>query len=258
MTFNLRYAHTTPQNLWADRRPVVRELLERWAPDIVGTQEGLYSQLTDLVADLPAYAWIGLGRDGGSRGELMAIFFRRDRFAPLEYDHFWLSDTPDRVGSRTWGNRFSRMVTWIRFRDRRTGCQLYVVNTHFDHEAAEARKRSAELLLERVRELNPALPIVLLGDFNAAAGADPVYDRLTGGDAFADTWRAAHRAEPLFGTFHDFRGTRAAAGEPRIDWILTRGAVTTRSTEIITFARDDQYPSDHFPVLARVELDGCG
>lgn len=258
MTFNLRFADDAPPNRWADRRPVVRELLELSAPDIVGTQEGLYRQLTDIATDLPAYAWIGQGREGGSHGEFMAIFYRRERFVLREYDHFWLSDTPDRVGSRTWGNRFSRMVTWARLRDRRTGRQLYVVNTHFDHEVAEARERSAALLLERVRELDPALPILLLGDFNAAAGASTVYDRLTGDGAFVDTWRAAGRTEPPFGTFHDFGGEDAAAGEPRIDWILTHGAVTTRSTEIITFARHGQYPSDHFPVFARVELGGCG
>lgn len=122
---------------------------------------------------------------------------------------------------------------------------------------AVARERSAELLLERVRELDPALPTVLLGDFNAAAGADPVYDRLTAGGAFVDTWYAAGRTEPPFGTFHDFGGEDAAKGEPRIDWILARGAVTTSSTEIVTFVQDRQHPSDHFPVLARIEVDDC-
>src|SRR5215210_5748523 len=69
MTFNLRYASSAQPNAWPDRRPVMRELVERRRPDVIGTQEGLYRQLTDLAADLPAYAWIGLGREGGSRGE---------------------------------------------------------------------------------------------------------------------------------------------------------------------------------------------
>jgi hypothetical protein len=29
------------------------------------------------------------------------------------------------------------------------------------------------------------------------------------------------------------------------------------STEIITFARGSQYPSDHFPVAAQLELEAC-
>lgn len=256
MTFNLRYAHPRP-NAWADRRPVVRALLEREAPDIVGTQEGVHTQLTDIETDGPVYAWIGVGRDGGNRGEFMAIFYRRDRFDPVESGHFWLSDTPEVAGSRSWGNRFARMVTWTRFRDRRTQCEFYVVNTHFDHEVQAAREKSADLLLERVGRFDPSLPVLLLGDFNAAAGANPVYDRLTAAGAFVDTWRAIDKDEPPFGTFHDFKGADAAWGTARIDWILTRGDVSVRSTEIVTFSQGRQHPSDHFPVTARIELDNC-
>ena len=121
MTFNLRYASNQPPNAWQAQRPVAKTLIESSNPDIIGTQEGLWQQVKDLEADLPDYAWIGLGRDGGSRGEFMAIYYRRARLKPLEFDHFWLSDTPDRIGSTTWGNTNRRMVTWVRFKDREAG-----------------------------------------------------------------------------------------------------------------------------------------
>jgi endonuclease/exonuclease/phosphatase family metal-dependent hydrolase len=256
MTFNLRYASPDPPNAWPVRRPVVRELLQQEGPDLVATQEGLYAQLTDIEADLPDYAWIGLGRDGGSHGEFMAVFYRRDRLMPLEYDHFWLSDTPDRIGSHSWGNKHNRMVTWVRFRDRRNGCEFYAVNTHFDHQVQAARERSASLLLARVKAFRPQLPVLLLGDFNAAAGANPAYDRLTAPGAFADTWKVVHENEPGFGTFHDFKGIAGARESSRIDWILSRGAMGVQSVRIVTFGRDGQYPSDHFPVVAEV-TPGC-
>jgi endonuclease/exonuclease/phosphatase family metal-dependent hydrolase len=256
MTFNIRYAHTTPPDLWPDRRPVVQEMIQGLRPDIIGTQEGLYGQLRDMEDDLPDYGWIGLGRDGGSRGEFMAIYYLRERFAPVAYDHFWLSDTPEVVGSRSWGNRINRMVTWVRFQERNTGCEFYVINTHFDHESQPARERSAALLLERSGQLDPSLPVLLLGDFNAGPD-NPVYAMLTAGETFVDTWRAAGHAEPEIGTFHGFRGIEAARGRDRIDWILKRGPVTTLSSEILTFARGTQFPSDHFPVVAQVRLDGC-
>src|SRR5687767_3520202 len=66
MTFNIRYAHTQPPNLWPDRLPVITEMVDRRRPDIIGTQEGLYHQLVDLETSLPGYAWIGTGRDGRS------------------------------------------------------------------------------------------------------------------------------------------------------------------------------------------------
>ncbi len=126
------------------------ELIAKLAPDVIGTQEGIYGQLQDLAADLPAYQWIGVGRDGGSRGEFMAVFYRPARLEPLAFDHFWLSDTPEVIGSKTWGAKHARMVTWVKFRDRQTKREFIFVNTHFDHEVQAAREKSAQLVRERV------------------------------------------------------------------------------------------------------------
>ncbi|HUF26375.1 MAG TPA: endonuclease/exonuclease/phosphatase family protein [Gemmatimonadaceae bacterium] len=253
MAFNLRYASNTPPNAWPDRRPVVREVIERWAPDIVGTQEGLYQQLRDIDSDLPAYAWIGEGRDGGSGGEFMAVFYRTDRLEPRQYGHYWLSDTPETIASRSWGNTLPRMVTWVRFRDRASGREHYLINTHFDHQSQPSRERSAALVIARAAGLDSLLPVILVGDFNAAAGENPVHAILTRDGGFADTWTAAGHRDTL-GTFHDFRGLETARGAGRIDWILVRGRVETLSADIVTDQRDGQYPSDHFPVIARVRL----
>lgn len=252
MTFNLKYADETSSQPWSRRRPVMQALLEHASPDVFGTQEGLYDQLRDLDEDLVDYDWIGLGRDGGSRGEFMAVFYRRERLDPVAYDHYWLSDTPDVIGSTTWGNTNRRMVTWVRFRDRATDREFYFINTHFDHRVQTAREKSAALVLERTRELDADVPKILVGDFNARAGENPAYDVLVGEDAFVDTWTTAAQRGPEIGTFGGYR--EPVAGGPRIDWILTRGSVQCRWTEIIAFRRGDQYPSDHYPVVARLDF----
>lgn len=254
MTYNLRYASTQPGEAWSDRRPLVRDCIRELMPDLIGTQEGVYHQLKDVAADLPEYGWIGLGRDGGSRGEFMAIYYKRDRFDPVEYDHFWLSDTPEVIASTTWGNSNRRMVTWVRFRDRVIGQEFYLLNTHFDHQVQAAREKSARLIRERVARLKPDLPIILTGDFNATAGANPAYDTLVGDGFFADTWQtAAERKGDV--TLNTFNGFKPAVQESqRIDWILTRGPVQTAAVQIISFARDGRYPSDHFPVVAWLTL----
>jgi endonuclease/exonuclease/phosphatase family metal-dependent hydrolase len=252
MTFNLRYASPTPPHAWHERRPVTVELIQQHAPDVIGTQEGLYQQLKDLAADLPQYEWIGLGREGGSRGEFMAVFFRSERLEPLEYDHFWLSDTPDIIGSASWGNTVRRMVTWVKFRDRAGGGAFYFFNTHFDHQSQPSREKSAELTRTRVESLMTDLPIILVGDFNAAAENNNVYSILVGTDRFEDTWQTAKDRGPQVATFHNYRGP--VPNGMRIDWILARGAVRALSSEIVTFAKEGQYPSDHFPVVATLEL----
>jgi endonuclease/exonuclease/phosphatase family metal-dependent hydrolase len=253
MTFNLRYASPKPPNAWPQRRPVMKACIEQMAPDLIGTQEGVYPQLQDLAADLPAYAWIGLGRDGGSRGEFMAVFYRREHFDPLEFDHFWLSDTPNVVASSTWGNTNRRMVTWVRFRDRRTGQEFYFWNTHLDHLLQPAREKGATLIRERVEALKTTLPVLLVGDFNAAAAANPAYDILVGDGRFTDLWLAAdERRNESLNSFHDFAGPKS--GGVRIDWILGRGVGKVTAAEIVTFSRDGQFPSDHFPVIAWLRL----
>ena len=249
MTFNLRFASPTPPNSWPERRSAVSECLRLSAPDLIGTQEGIYSQLQDIAADRPEYSWIGVGRDGGSRGEFTAVFYRKDRFQPLEFDFFWLSDTPEVAGSKTWGNIYARMVTWVKLRDLADGHEFYFFNTHLDHQVQAAREMGAKLMLDRVNALQTALPIIVVGDFNAAAQQNKAYDILTGENGLSDTWlTAARRVGPNVGTLH--RYAEPITNGKRIDWILTRGAVAAEETEIVTYEQNGQRPSDHFPVTA--------
>ncbi|MFD9700240.1 endonuclease/exonuclease/phosphatase family protein [Lentzea sp. NPDC059081] len=247
MSFNLRYASDVEPNSWASRRPAVAQLLLGERPAVLGTQEGLYQQIKDVDHDLPDhYQWVGQGRHGGSHDEFMAIFFDTLRVEPLEFDHHWLSDTPNVVGSRSWGNTVVRMVTWVRFLDKVTGKQFVAVNTHFDHESANARLRSAELVRDRLSTFT--LPVVLTGDFNDVPGS-PAYEVLT--SKLSDTWVTGPRTTPAYGTFHGF-GPLVPDG-PRIDWILTRGA-TVEAAAINTYHRDGQFPSDHLPIQALLSL----
>ncbi len=256
MTFNLRYASNASPNSWRVRRPVVLEQIRRESPDLIGTQEGLWRQIRDLELGLTDYDWIGLGRKGGSHGEFCALFFRRERFEPLEFDHFWLSDTPDRIASRSWGNQVVRMATWVRLRDRESGKELVVFNTHFDHEVQVSREKSAQLVLERAREHFDRTPVLLIGDFNAVAGKNRVHELLVGEGHFRDAWSEAKERGPDVSTFHGYRGPSEEGR--RIDWILLRGGWSVLSSRVPTLEVDGQYPSDHFPVVARLRWGDGG
>lgn len=253
-TFNLRFGSDKSPNSWPERRPVMRTCFKKLAADIIGTQEGLYGQLKDIAADAPDYDWIGLGRDGGSRGEFMAIFYRPSRFEPLEFDHFWLSDTPNVIASTNWGNTNRRMATWVRFQERRTGRQFVVVNTHLDHALVVAREKGASLIRERVAQFTNTLPVLVIGDFNAEPNdREKTYSIFTHDSFLTDSWSTAKRLrQGDIETFHNFKGPRT--GPYRIDWILTRGPWQVADAEVFVFARGGQYPSDHHPVRARLEL----
>jgi endonuclease/exonuclease/phosphatase family metal-dependent hydrolase len=254
MTFNLRYASVDGPYPWADRRPVVRSLLDAERPDLICTQEGLAGQLDDVMADLgPGYGFIGTGRDGGTRGEFTAVLYRTERLAPVRDGVFWLSGTPDVVGSNTWGARCVRMVTWVRFRDAVTGREFCVVNTHLDHISDSARQRSAALIRDRIAALASDVPVVLAGDFNTPAGADsPTYRLLTGDAGLVDTWAAARRRGPAYSTWHGF-GPVVVDG-PRIDWVLVSPDIAVEEATVNPFRDGDRFPSDHLPVQVRLRL----
>jgi endonuclease/exonuclease/phosphatase family metal-dependent hydrolase len=251
MTYNTKHWNATPPNAWVARRPVAKALIDEQAPDVIGTQEGFYQQLRDMDDDLPAYSWIGLGRDGGSHGEFMAIYYRPDRLDPLEYDHYWLSDTPDRVGSVTWGHGNRRMVTWVRFLDVATSRELYFINTHFDHQVQPARAKAARLVLQRLADLDETLPVIMTGDFNAKAGDSEAYDLLVTDGPFRDTWTDGESSPAGLSSFHGYHGPRDGG---RIDWILTKGPIRGTRSEIITYSEGGQFPSDHFPVVADISV----
>lgn len=254
MTFNIRYASNSGANSWPKRRNGVVQVIRDKKADLIGTQEGLHHQLLYLDKELKYHKWIGVGREGGNKGEFMAIFYRTDRFKPLETKHFWLSDSPEVVGSANWGNNVKRMVTWVRFRDLKTNKEFYFWNTHFDHRSQPSREKSAQLIVNRVEALKTKLPVILVGDFNATAKANRAYDTLTGQGVFKDSFDAAHEKVNLgWNTFNSFRKTKK--GKRRIDWVLSKGPVRVDRTEIVLFDETKQIPSDHQPVTAWIRME---
>ncbi|MFC3300667.1 endonuclease/exonuclease/phosphatase family protein [Arthrobacter agilis] len=258
MTFNIRYDRPATQpgdpDYWPDRAPALQDVVRREMPTVLGVQEALHHQLVVIEAALPArYRMIGSGRDGGSRGEYSAIFYDSRRLQLVEWDQFWLSDTPKLIGSSTWGNGVPRIVTWGRFRDTTTEQELLLVNTHFDHESENACLRSVHAVLDLVRFFHPRLPSIVMGDFNSDAGTSPAYRRFMESGVLGDAWTLAgeHRT-PDYGTYP--RYSPPVDGGRRIDWILTTPDVLVRSAAVNTSTLDGRHASDHSAVQALVEI----
>lgn len=252
MTYNIKNATDKPPHSWEERKGMIKDLIQLESPDLIGTQECLYGQVSDMLEMLPEYYWVGLGREGGSKGEYAAIFFKKDRFKILEYDHFWLSETPDVIASTSWGNFVTRIVTWARFVDVKTNLQFYHMNTHFDHESSNSRVKSAKLVTQKIYEFEPNLPIILTGDFNEDINTKS-YEVLLKEGELSDTWCMTDlRFNEELGTFNDFQDPHG--GKERIDWIFVRGNMIVESVGIVAEHSNGRFPSDHYPVVTNLYM----
>ncbi len=249
MSFNVRYATADDGlNSWVLRRGMVFDVINRRRPDVLGVQEALASQVDELLVHMPGYTVVGVGRDDGKRaGEFSALFYRRDRFSAVDSGTFWLSDTPDVAGSKSWGNNVVRVCTWASLRSSE-GYEFSVFNTHFDHESQPSREKSAELVWSRIRDAR--LPSVLTGDLNAGEKNVAVQKIL--GQGLTDTFRVLHPDATDVGTFNGF-DPKAMNGE-KIDYVFVGSGWKVLSSDIDRTLFDGRTPSDHFPVWAVVEL----
>jgi endonuclease/exonuclease/phosphatase family metal-dependent hydrolase len=257
MSFNIRYGTAKDgENAWPARREMLFDVIRQQDADVVGLQEALDFQIDEVIAAVPAYAVVGVGRDdGGEKGELSAILFRRDRLRVAEAGTFWFSDTPSTPGSTSWGNTITRICTWARFIDR-DGRGFYHFNVHLDHQSQPSRERSTVLLRARI-DTRAVMrdPVVLTGDFNVGE-SNPAIATLTGPSPasapFLDTFRVRHPDATDAGTFSGFKFGNS--GPDKIDYVLVQPGTEVLAAEILRVSRDRRYPSDHFPVTARVRL----
>lgn len=257
MSYNIRYGTANDgENYWDKRKEFLLATIKAFNPDLLGTQETLGFQRDYLAANLTGYDVLGVGRDDGQeKGEMTALYFKRARFEKLDGGHFWLSETPDQPGSKNWDAALTRMVSWVKLRDRRDpkAKPLVFFNTHFDHRGEQARLESARLLRRRVAELGKTVRVIVTGDFNAGEDSAP-YHAFFESEAgqprpLTDAYRAKHPTRATDeGTFSSFKVSSNAG--PRIDWIGVSADWTVVSAAIDRTAREGRTPSDHFAVHA--------
>ena len=262
MSWNIRYNNPDDGvNAWPHRKDWVAEIISENKVDIAGFQEVLVGQLEDLKQRLPEMDAYGVGRDDGqAAGEFSPIFYRRDRFELLEKSTFWLSPTPEQIGSKGWDAALPRIASWLKLKDRQSGIVFFVVNTHFDHKGSQARTESAGLIVRKLREEFSEHPVVLTGDFNTTPKTPP-YQRLVHTDSageavFVDTFQ--HSIFEPEGPNSTWNGFKEIAPDQRIDFIFSSSSIKVQHLRILTDQRDGRFPSDHLPVVSEIELQHAG
>lgn len=253
MSYNIRYDNPDDgENRWELRKDFLLNQLKFYEADVVGVQEGLKHQLDYMDQGLDDYSYIGVGRDDGKeKGEYTAIFYKKDKLKIIKEASFWLSESSDTV-SVGWDAALPRICTYALFEAAHTGQKFWVFNTHFDHMGEKARRKSAQLILKKIKALNTEkLGVILMGDLNLTPDTKAIHSISKN---LVDSRNAADIV--VFGpdaTFNGFDFTKTP--KRRIDYIFTSmEKIELKKYAVLTDSQDQKYPSDHFPVYVEVEM----
>ena len=265
MSFNIRRGTAKDgKNHWTFRRNRVCELLNQYRPDVLGLQEALDFQISEISAMMPGYEKVGNGNLGGSKGLHTAIFYDAVRFVPSAEGTFWFSDTPDIPGSKGWGNIIPRTCTWARLIEKDSEQTFYFYNVHLDHLSRRSRKNSVVFLTQFIHMRSSPDPFVLTGDFNTRERSTPIqYLRgkiplriktkgsVSNPEPLMDTFRVRYPNGRPIATFHGFRKYFFRF---KLDYIFVPSSVRVQDAKIIQPQWEKYYPSDHFPLFTHIDL----
>jgi len=257
MTFNIRLnLKSDSLNAWPYRKDNAASQIKFHNVHILGVQEALHEQIIDLSQSLTQYKFTGVARDDGkTKGEYSAIFYDTTRLKLLGSSTFWLSLTPEVPGSKSWDAAITRIVTWAKFKDAKTKKTFFVFNTHFDHIGKEARRESAKLLKQRVKNIAGNDPVIITGDFNSKPSDEPIKVLVDPNDKdkFIDTKSLS--VTPHYGpigTFNAFT-SKEVDNEP-IDFIFVKGKWKVLQHATLSQTWGGRFSSDHFPVFAKLSF----
>lgn len=248
MSYNIRLdVASDGVNAWPNRPNKVATLITKYDPDILGVQEALFHQLTDLLKLLPEYEYSGVGRDDGKqKGEFSAILYKKKRFQLQEDSTFWLSETPTVSGSKSWDAAITRVASKARLYDKKLKREFIIINTHFDHIGKVARANAATLITKTADNYQKQYPVIVAGDFNSER------EELAYQNMIATGLQDSKPDNDNTGTFCGFEVGKIKCNP--IDFIFYSKEWTVKKYQVIQDHDGKHYPSDHLPVQTEFSL----
>lgn len=230
------------------RRHATPQMIRQEAPDVFGVQEGLIDQLQYIDTECPQYARRRRGtRRRSEGGEIMAVYYLRDRFELVDSGTLWLSETPSEV-SRGWDGACNRTMTWAELRDKASGKEFFYFNTHLDHRGKVAREESIKLIINEIQRIaGPKGTAVLGGDFNTPVDS-PIFKPLT---KYMKSVRDKAPETDHKGTFNGFG---SAPDTIVIDHLYYRGKLKCLTFSTLDGNYGAPFISDHYPIAMTFTL----
>ncbi len=182
-----------------------------------------------------------------------AIFYKKDKLELLESGTYWLTDTPT-VASKYEGGSQQRNCAWGVFKDKESGVSFVYMQTHLEHAYNEyslsIRGKQAEALKNIANTYYPDLPVIIGGDFNCSNVADVA--PLVTDSRFVNS---SDITDKRIGSATWAGENSSTLGTSTLDYIfVTEDLITVSHHEAVDNKIDGTYPSDHIPVLIKVNI----
>ena len=244
---------------WKDRREACLAVIKKQKADLIGFQEVLKGQFLDLKENLKDYFAFGFDgpemdafKEGYHGIAKNPILFSKKRFELLAASAYWLSETPLKAGSFSWGSARARNAVFVRLLDKKTNKEIRLTNLHLDHVSNEAKEGQIKVVLEEAAQYQSDFPQILTGDFNVGMDSKVYRDVIAAG--WKDSYVQVKGNETPEGTTHGFKGNDPNRKKSKkIDFIFLNGPLKAIDTNIIKDSFKGVLPSDHYFVSAVLE-----
>ena len=247
MSYNIRFNNPDDgDNHWDFRKKTIANFILEEQPDVFGMQEVTHTQLLDLIEEWSEYDYLGVGReDGMTKGEYVPVFYKTEKYKVLDFNTFWLSETPDTI-SIGWDAALERICSYGHLEAIKNGKRFWIFNTHFDHSGEKARAAAAKLLINKIKHLNISNdPVLLTGDFNLEPNSLPIKEITL---CFKDVYDSSNDKQVHQATYNGFDET--SFGNRRIDYIFYDQFSVEEASHVALKPNWGGWASDHHPVKA--------
>ncbi len=245
------------KNDWNKRKPNVLQLIQDLNADIYCLQEVIdeNDQLKSIQDILPQYNYVGDKRNNhisglsiwlrlttlGAQNERCPIFYNKNKFDLIDSQTFGIN--PNGSGY------LPRTAVKIHLKEKSTGKEFFVYNTHLDHKYEKVRTEQAQMISDDIKQKCADKPVILLGDFNTTFDKD--LKKILTEDGFTHAKTIAQQVEGPSVT-HEKGSTKALI---ECDFIFVKpqskfSISQYKTVDSIPLTKDSKKPvaSDHNPV----------
>ncbi|WP_252231958.1 endonuclease/exonuclease/phosphatase family protein [Clostridium sp. ZBS15] len=254
MTFNLRCDFILDfNNRWAERKNLVFDIVNKYDCDIIGTQEVTEKMFKDIYNNINTYTIVGNPRSKKLFSERNDILISKKHKID-NYKTFWLCDNPEKIGRSRWYSMLPRICTTVII-ELENGKRIRVCNSHLDCLLPQARAYELKKIAEFIKkeQEKEELPLIIMGDFNASPNSKLIKNFING-DIFNKRLVAVQDMNKSLynkATMGHFKNKEKGS---HIDYIFVSEEFEIIDVEIVKYNINDKYPSDHYPLMAEINI----